>query len=88
MTDAPDDRPPLVMAMVWTSRVTTISLEMVLPILAGYWLDQQLGTKVLFLMLGAVFGLVAGIWHLVKLTQPASSKRQKDRQPPDKTSLR
>ena len=35
-----------------------VSLEMVLPGLAGYWLDQRLGTVVLFMLMGFAVG-----WH-------------------------
>ena len=33
-----------------------VALEMVLPGLAGHWLDKQLGTVVLFMLLGLGFG--------------------------------
>lgn len=74
MTDQPDDRSSLAVAAVWASHVMTISLEMALPALAGHWLDRPLGTGPLFLLLGALFGFVAGMWHLLRLT----AKRQAD----------
>ncbi len=73
MTDLPDDRPPLARAAEWTSRVTTISLEMVLPGLVGLWIDRQLGTKALFLVLGVMLGFAAGLWSLVRLSQESRS---------------
>ena len=42
-------------------------MEMVLPGLIGYWLDQRLGTVALFAVLGFGFGLTLGIVHLVQL---------------------
>ncbi|MBN1910796.1 MAG: AtpZ/AtpI family protein [Pirellulales bacterium] len=54
-------------AMGWVSQVTTIGLEMALPALAGHWLDQRLGTKLVFLLLGTVLGFATGMWHLLKL---------------------
>jgi len=66
--DSPDQRPPLVVAAEWTSRVTTISLEMVLPGLIGFWIDRQLGTVMVFLVLGVIVGMTAGMIHLVRLT--------------------
>jgi len=43
---------------------------MVLPGVIGYYLiDQWLGTKVVFLILGLILGLVGGIWQLIKLTK-------------------
>jgi hypothetical protein len=46
-----------------------VSLEMVLPGLAGYWVDQQLGTKVVFMLLGFAFGSTAAVVHLVRMTR-------------------
>ncbi|OHB73080.1 MAG: hypothetical protein A2V70_19400 [Planctomycetes bacterium RBG_13_63_9] len=57
-----------------------IALEMALPSAAGYWLDQQLGTKRLLLILGAILGLCAGMWHLLSLTKsPPGSGEISDR---------
>jgi F0F1-type ATP synthase assembly protein I len=65
----PEERPPLVVAIEWASRVISISLEMALPALAGYWLDQRLGTKGLLMVLGVILGFCAGMWHLISLTK-------------------
>ena len=54
--DAPDGRSATSKAAEWASRVMTISLEMVLPGLAGYWLDTKLGTRVVFLLVGFALG--------------------------------
>jgi len=81
----PDDRSPLAMAMAWVSRVTTISFEMVLPGLLGYWVDQKLGTDPLFLVIGVVLGLIGGMWHLVGLTHEPSSRTRGEDGPTDKT---
>jgi F0F1-type ATP synthase assembly protein I len=63
-----DERSPLAIAMDWSSRLTTIALEMALPALVGYWVDEKLGTKLVFLVSGAVLGLATGMWHLLKMT--------------------
>jgi len=76
VNEPPDDRSPLALAMEWTSRVTTVSLEMVLPGVLGYWVDQWLGTRMVFLVLGVVFGLVSGMWHLIRMTQPPAADRR------------
>jgi F0F1-type ATP synthase assembly protein I len=65
-----DDRSPFALAVEWTSRITTIALEMVLPALGGFWLDQWLGTQAVFLILGALFGFAAAMWQLIQLTKP------------------
>lgn len=56
--------------MEWASRSTTIALEMVAPIVAGYWVDQWVGSRVVFVALGAVVGLTLGVWSLVQLAKP------------------
>ena len=61
----------------WTSEVTTIALEMVLPGLGGYWLDHRLGTKMVFLLLGVIFGFSLGLWHLLKLARALSEEDTK-----------
>jgi F0F1-type ATP synthase assembly protein I len=65
-----DGRSPFALAMEWTSRITTISLEMVVPPAIGYWLDRRLGTGVLFLILGMIAGFTTAMFSLVKLTRP------------------
>jgi ATP synthase protein I len=65
-----DGRSPYALAMEWTSRITTISLEMVVPPAVGYWLDRRLGTGVLFLIFGMIAGFTTAIISLVKLTRP------------------
>lgn len=65
-----NDRSPFALAMEWTSRITTISLEMVVPALVGYWLDRRLGTHLLFLVLGVMLGFVTAMLSLLRLTRP------------------
>ena len=60
----------MAVAMAWTSRVTTIALEMVVPGLVGLWIDHCLGTKVLFLVLGLILGFGIALRELVKLANP------------------
>jgi hypothetical protein len=60
-------------ALRWVSRLTTVSLEMVLPGLGGLWLDRQVGTVILFTLLGFALGLTVGIWHLIRMTSAESS---------------
>ena len=46
-----------------------VALEMVLPGLAGYWVDQKLGTVVLFMMIGFAVGSSAAVIHLIRMTR-------------------
>ena len=54
--------------MNWVSKITTVALEMVLPGLAGLWLDNQLGTR-FFTLLGFALGVPLGMWHLIAMTK-------------------
>ncbi|MGE5194167.1 MAG: hypothetical protein ACM3U2_16850 [Deltaproteobacteria bacterium] len=74
-----DRRPPLAVAMEWVSQITTVVAEMVLPGLAGQWLDRRWGTKFLGLT-GFGLGLTVGIWHLLAMT------RSRNAGPPAKRS--
>jgi len=67
--NSPDDRSPAARAAQWSSRIMMVSLEMVLPGLAGYWLDGKLGTKVLFMLIGFALGGFAAIKHLIAMTR-------------------
>jgi hypothetical protein len=52
-----------------------VSLEMVLPGLAGYWLDQRLGTVCVFLIAGLALGCTGAVVHLVRLAKENSQQR-------------
>jgi hypothetical protein len=70
--------------MEWVSRITTVALEMVLPGLAGTWLDDRWGTGFLGL-LGFALGVTLGIWHLLQMTRALNTKGG-PRKPPSKDS--
>lgn len=56
----------------WVSKITTVALEMVVPVVIGIWLDQKFGTRFLG-VLGILLGLPLGIWHLLKMTKHSST---------------
>jgi len=60
-------------AAKWVGVITTIALEMVLPGLAGQWLDRRLGTRFLTLI-GFTFGLAIGFWQLLQLAKKNQSE--------------
>jgi len=88
VTKPPDDRSAMAQAVAWSSRVTTVSLEMVLPGAFGYWLDQKLGTWILFTVVGAILGMTGGMIHLLRLTASAEDRARKDRRRPNDTQTR
>jgi F0F1-type ATP synthase assembly protein I len=69
VTTPPDDRSPTAKAYQWATRIMVVSLEMVLPGLLGYWLDRQLGTVLVFMIIGLALGCTGGLWHLIRLTR-------------------
>lgn len=81
-----DGRSSQAIAFEWAFTVMTIALEMVVPGLLGYWLDQRLGTKVVFLLLGFLLGAaLAGMalariagWRKASKADQKNGKRQKD----------
>jgi F0F1-type ATP synthase assembly protein I len=74
--DRDNERSAIAVAYTWAWRVMAISLEMVVPGLAGYWIDTRLGTKALFMILGFVAGMTVGMLHLVQIARgPSNSKR-------------
>ena len=68
MTTPPENRSPLGEAMEWVSRIAAVAMMMVLPGLAGNWLDGWLGTKFIALV-GFAFGVTSGIAYLLAMTR-------------------
>ena len=42
---------------------------MVIPGILGYWVDRQLGTLMVFLVLGVILGMTTGLMHLIRFTK-------------------
>ena len=57
----------------WAAAIMTISLEMVVPGLLGYLLDQWLGTQVVFLLLGFAIGAILATSALVRIAKHRST---------------
>lgn len=64
----------MAVAVQWATRVTTIALEMVVPALLGWWLDQYLGTRLVFLALGGILGLITGMRSLLRIAEAANRR--------------
>ena len=79
MPEPHDDRSPMAIAFEWSATVMTISAEMVVPGLMGYWLDQRLGTRALFLLVGfAIGGTLAGM-QLMRIANRRTGQDEKNR---------
>ena len=55
-----------------------VSLVMVLPGIAGYWIDTKLKTVCLFLAIGLIVGSYVGVRQLLRMTQPSNRKDKID----------
>jgi F0F1-type ATP synthase assembly protein I len=84
VTEPTDDRSPLAKAYQWSARIMVVALEMVLPGLAGYWLDKQLGTVVLFMLLGFGLGCTAAVVHLIRMVRAEQEESKSKRMPRSK----
>ena len=73
VNDPDAERSPWVLVSQWTSRLTSIALEMALPAVGGYWLDHWLWPgRFPWLLIGGVFlGFAVGLMHLIRLARSA-----------------
>ena len=65
--------------MMWASRITSLSMEMVGPTLLGLWADQSWGTTPWLLILGACLGLLLAGLHFVQLVKLLAGPEDSDR---------
>jgi F0F1-type ATP synthase assembly protein I len=72
---SPDDRSPMAIAFEWSAVIMTISAEMVVPGLIGYWLDQRFGTRALFLLLGFAIGGILAALALMRIASKRTEPR-------------
>jgi hypothetical protein len=56
-------------AVKWVSVVTSVVGIMTVPALGGFWIDNLLGTKGVFTILGVVFGFVGGMYGLLHMVK-------------------
>src|SRR5262249_18308789 len=72
---------PLSVGLEWASRITTIGLEFVLPMVLGYGMDSWLRTTPVGTVAGAVLGFALGMWQTIRMTRrlPGQSRRTANR---------
>ncbi|MCB2210996.1 AtpZ/AtpI family protein [bacterium] len=61
----------------------TLALSVVLFTLGGRWLDAQLGTSPLFLIVGTLWGAGGGTWWVILRVKQYSDKEEKRAQSGD-----
>ncbi len=76
MPSPPEQRPPIAVAMEWVGRIFVLGIEMVLPGLAGQWLDAKFGTTPWITLVGFGLGLTLAIMHLVFLSAPIQKNKK------------
>ena len=64
----------MAIALEWSATIMTISAEMVVPGLLGYLVDQWLGTRVVFLLLGFAIGGTLATLALMKIAKKRSGQ--------------
>ena len=69
--------------MTWVSRILAVAAVMVLPGLAGFWLDKRWGVGFLGLA-GFAVGLIAGIAYLLTITNLPRDRPMSGRLPADR----
>lgn len=51
-----------------------IAASLLISLYGGIWLDEKFDTKPLFLLVGVFFGMLAGIWSVIKITTNSKPK--------------
>lgn len=69
----------MAVAYQWASRIMVVAMEMVLPGLAGHWLDRQLNTVVLFLLVGLGLGCMAATVHLIQMIRTDAGRKSSEK---------
>ena len=59
-----------------------VGMEMALPVLVGYWLDDWLETTPWITSSAAVFGFIAGMAHLILILRQKDRAERSDKKPP------
>ena len=78
MVDQRGSRSWLSVGIAWASRITTLALELTIPVLVGVGLDRWWGTSPLATISGAVLGFVLFMFHTLRLAKnlPDASGRE------------
>ena len=84
MNEPSSDQSALAKAIAIAHTLLAIAMQMALPPLLGYWLDLRWGTNSLLTIVGAILGLVVGMYNLVRTARKLEADDRKDRPPHDK----
>jgi len=87
MNDRPPKPPPIAEAIHWVSRITSVALVMLLPILGGRWLDDRWKTQY-WALIGLVVGLLVGLMQLLAIAKEAGKRNAGKRNGPARDASR
>jgi hypothetical protein len=68
------ERSAMAKAIQWAYRIMAVSLEMVLPGVAGVLLDRFVGSVVVFTLAGFALGFTAAGFHLAAMVRPPKGR--------------
>lgn len=74
-----DGRSPIAVATDWASRIMTVSLSMVLPILGGYWIDERFKIGPVGVLTGLGLGVAMFGWQLFRLVKDLDQSQKRKR---------
>ncbi|MDO4587217.1 MAG: hypothetical protein Q4C95_07960 [Planctomycetia bacterium] len=70
----PDGLSPLAIGYMWSAKILSMAIETALIVCFGYWIDRQLETLPIFILISLILALVIFILRLVALTVPSPHK--------------
>ena len=68
----PEGRSPIAVGFEWASRISVVGVTLVLPVLAGYWLDGYAGSNPFGLLVGMLVGFGVALVQLIQLARSSS----------------
>lgn len=62
--------------------MAAVGMEIVIPVLIGWWVDAYLNSGPWGALVGGVIGFGGGIWHMVRISKLDEAARNKPPPPP------
>ncbi len=75
MVETMDDRSPMAKSLSKGTEIIAICMMMIVPGLIGYWIDQRVGSRVVFTLLGLILGMTVAVMQLVQLVSVSNKPK-------------
>lgn len=62
-------RSPIAVGLQWATRITSVSMMVVIPTGIGWWCDQRWGTSPWLLLTGVAVGLATGALSFLQIVK-------------------